>query len=171
MARRLNSEIKVTPNGDWVFRGSHIEQKDILEYFRKNLKDAKDGIYIDNEYGQFSEEGYLELFGYALNLIRVWEKDGELFFLADSGEELALSSLEIAADRDSELFARKKDQVFLKYKIARNVSTVLGDYILESDEGLKLKIGQKEILIPETKEGPEVSLPEEFQGKLSNPEI
>ncbi|TGK05253.1 hypothetical protein EHQ53_16555 [Leptospira langatensis] len=171
MARRLNSEIKITPNGEWIFRGTHIDQKDILEYFRRNLKDAQDGIYIDNEYGQFSEQGYLELFGYALNLIRVWEKDGELFFLADSGEEIPFSSLELAADRDGELFAKKKGHVFLKYRIARNVSTALGEYIQESEEGLKFKIGEKEIPIPETKEGPEVSLPKEFQNVPPTPEI
>ncbi|TGN02333.1 hypothetical protein [Leptospira dzoumogneensis] len=163
MARRLDSEIKVLPNGDWIFREAKIEQKDILEYFRKNLKEAEDGIYIDNQYGEFSENGYLELFGYPLNLIRVWEKEGEFYFLSDSGEELPLSSLQIAADSEGELFARKKDHLFLKYKIARNVSSILSEYLSESEEGLKLVVQNKEIPILETGENPNVSLPKEFQ--------
>ncbi|PJZ49820.1 hypothetical protein [Leptospira saintgironsiae] len=163
MARRLDSEIKVLPNGDWIFREAKIEQKDILEYFRKNLKEAEDGIYIDNQYGEFSENGYLELFGYPLNLIRFWEKDGEFYFLSDSGEELPLFSLQIAADSEGELFARKKDHLFLKYKIARNVSSILSEYFSESKDGLKLVIQNKEIPILETGENPNVSLPKEFQ--------
>lgn len=163
MARRLDSEIKVLPNGDWIFREAKIEQKDILEYFRKNLKEAEDGIYIDNQYGEFSENGYLELFGYPLNLIRVWEKDNEFYFLSDSGEELPLSSLQIAADSEGELFARKKDHLFLKYKIARNVSSILSEYFSESQDGLKLVVQNKEIPILETSENPNVSLPKEFQ--------
>ncbi|TGL32620.1 hypothetical protein EHQ52_15170 [Leptospira koniambonensis] len=163
MARRLDSEIKVLPNGDWIFREAKIEQKDILEYFRKNLREAEDGIYIDNQYGEFSENGYLELFGYPLNLIRVWEKDGEFYFLSDSGEELPLSSLQIAADSVGELFARKKDHLFLKYKIARNVSSTLSEYLSESSQGLKLVFSNREISILETGENPNVSLPKEFQ--------
>ncbi|MGJ4789577.1 hypothetical protein [Leptospira koniambonensis] len=163
MARRLDSEIKVLPNGDWIFREAKIEQKDILEYFRKNLREAEDGIYIDNQYGEFSENGYLELFGYPLNLIRVWEKDGEFYFLSDSGEELPLSSLQIAADSEGELFARKKDHLFLKYKIARNVSSTLSEYLSESSQGLKLVFSNREISILETGENPNVSLPKEFQ--------
>lgn len=162
-AKRLNSEIKVLPNGDWIFRDAKIEQKDVLEYFRKNLKEAEDGIYIDNQYGEFSENGYLELFGYPLNLIRMWEKDGEFYFLSDSGEELSLSSLQIAADSEGELFARKKDHLFLKYKIARNVSSTLSEYLSESDQGLKLVWKDKEIPILETNEDPKVSLPSEFR--------
>ncbi|EMJ98621.1 MULTISPECIES: hypothetical protein [unclassified Leptospira] len=162
-ARRLDSEIKVLPNGDWIFREAKIEQKDVLEYFRKNLKEAEDGIYIDNQYGEFSENGYLELFGYPLNLIRIWEKDGELFFLSDSGEELPLSSLQIAADSEGELFAKKKDHLFLKYKIARNVSSTLSEYLSESPQGLKLVLQTGEIPILETNENPKVSLPPEFQ--------
>lgn len=163
MARRLNSEIKVLPNGDWIFREAKIEQKDILEYFRKNLKEAEDGIYIDNQYGEFSENGYLELFGYPLNLIRVWEKDNEFYFLSDSGEELPLSSLQIAADSEGELFARKKDHLFLKYKIARNVSSILSEYLSESPQGLSLVLKSGEVPILETGEHPNVSLPKEFQ--------
>ncbi|TGL59010.1 hypothetical protein [Leptospira sarikeiensis] len=163
MARRLDSEIKVLPNGDWIFRDSKIEQKDVLEYFRKNLKEAEDGIYIDNQYGEFSENGYLELLGYPLNLIRVWEKDGEFYFLSDSGEELSISSLEIAADSDGELFARKKGNTLLKYKLARNVSSVLSEYFSESPQGLKLVWNNREIPIIETGETPNVSLPSEFQ--------
>ncbi|EIE00182.1 hypothetical protein [Leptospira licerasiae] len=163
MARRLDSEIKVLPNGDWIFREAKIEQKDILEYFRKNLKEAEDGIYIDNQYGEFSENGYLELFGYPLNLIRIWDKDGEFYFLSDSGEELPLSSLQIAADSEGELFARKKDHLFLKYKIARNVSSILSEYLSESPQGLKLVFQNREVPILETGEHPNVSLPKEFQ--------
>lgn len=163
MARRLNSEIKVLPNGDWIFREAKIEQKDILEYFRKNLKEAEDGIYIDNQYGEFSENGYLELFGYPLNLIRVWEKEGELYFLSDSGEELPLASLQIAADSEGELFARKKGNTFLKYKLARNVSSVLSEHLSESAHGLKLVFPNREISVLETGEHPNVSLPKEFQ--------
>lgn len=163
MARRLDSEIKVLENGDWVFRGAPIHQKDILEYFRKNLKESDDGIFIDNRYGDFTENGYLETFGYPLNFIRIREENGELFFLSDAGEELPLSFLDLYSDVQGELFAQKKGQRFIKYKLARNVSTSLSEYIEDSQEGLRLKTAQHEFLIPQSKVGPDVSLPPEFR--------
>ncbi len=163
MARRLNSEIKVLSNGDWIFRDSPIEQKDILEYFRKNLKESEDGIFIDNQYGEFSENGYLETFGYPLNLIQIREEGGELYFSSDAGEEIPISILDLAADRQGELFAIKKNHKLLKYKIARNVSSILSEYLQESPTGLILVTSKYELQIPETNQGPEVNLPAEFK--------
>ncbi|PJZ65678.1 hypothetical protein EHQ27_01970 [Leptospira wolffii] len=167
MARRLDSEIKVMENGDWIFRGSPIEQKDILEYFRKNLKESEDGVFIDNHFGEFSENGYLEIFGYPLNLIRVREEEGELYFLSDAGEEIPLDFLDLEADKEGELYAKKKNHKLLKYKLARNVATSLSEFIQDSPAGMRLKTSQHEFLIPETNRGPEVSLPVEFRNPSS----
>ncbi|PJZ69200.1 hypothetical protein CH373_14825 [Leptospira perolatii] len=163
MARRLDSEIKILPNGDWCFRGSNIEQKDILEYFRKSLREASDGVYISNEFGELSEKGYLELNGYASFLTSFEEVDGDLVFTSDAGIKFKRSDLEIAADREGVLYAKEIGSKFLKYRLARNVISALSDYIEETKDGLILKTEKAKVKILETSEGPEVPLPVEFR--------
>ncbi|EPG74911.1 hypothetical protein LEP1GSC058_1557 [Leptospira fainei serovar Hurstbridge str. BUT 6] len=163
MARRLDSEIKVLSNGDWIFRGTKIEQIDILAYFRKNLKEAPDGVYIDNQYGDLSENGYVHLEGYPINLIRVSEIAGSLTFLTDGGDELRLAELELSADRNGNLIAKKKGDKLLKFRIARNVSTELSKYMEETETGLLLRTAMEKRELKETNEGPEVQLPQEFR--------
>ncbi|EQA36479.1 hypothetical protein LEP1GSC047_2813 [Leptospira inadai serovar Lyme str. 10] len=165
MARRLDSEIKVLSNGDWIFRGTKIEQRDVLSYFRKNLKEAPDGVYIDNQYGDLSENGYVHLEGYPVNLIRVSEIAGNLTFLTDGGDELSLSELELSTDRDGILIAKKKGNRLLKFKIARNVSAELSKYIEETETGHLLRTTTEKRELKETSEGPEVQLPDEFRNE------
>ncbi|TGK10044.1 hypothetical protein EHO60_11895 [Leptospira fletcheri] len=163
MAKRLDSEIKVVSNGDWIFRGMKIEHREVLAYFRKNLKEGPDGVYIDNRYGDLSENGYLLLEGYPLNLIRVGEENGELLFFSDAGEEWKLSELDLIADREGTLIAKRKGNRLLKYRIARNVAADLSRFLEETDQGLVLRTKTATIQLPETEEGPEVPLPPEFR--------
>lgn len=108
--RRFNSEIFVDSEDRWIFQGNRIDQKEILAYFRQNLREDELGIYIDNRFGEWTENGYLELEGYPIHLIECKESEGTLFFLAESDRSYALKDLMFAIDINGCLFARTANQ-------------------------------------------------------------
>ncbi|MDI7230505.1 hypothetical protein QMM87_17910 [Leptospira santarosai] len=160
--RRFNSEIFVDSEDCWIFQGNRIDQKEILAYFRQNLREDELGIYIDNRFGEWTENGYLELEGYPIHLIECKESEGTLFFLAESDRSYTLKDLIFAIDINGCLFARTANHKKLKFRPDRNCLSDLSPFLEESKNGIEIRFFEEKILIPESYESPRVSLPTEF---------
>lgn len=52
--------IRVDERGRWYYRSDLIENRAILDYFKKQLRRDANGYYIENRFGPRSEHGYLE---------------------------------------------------------------------------------------------------------------
>ncbi|EKO78925.1 hypothetical protein QMM42_06515 [Leptospira santarosai] len=165
--RRFNSEIFVDSEDRWIFQGNRIDQKEILAYFRQNLREDELGIYIDNRFGEWTENGYLELEGYPIHLIECKESEGTLFFLAESDRSYALKDLMFAIDINGCLFARTANHKKLKFRPDRNCLSDLSPFLEESKDGIEIRFFEEKILIPESYESPRVSLPAEFNSSFS----
>ncbi|EMK08961.1 MULTISPECIES: hypothetical protein [Leptospira] len=165
--RRFNSGIFVDSEDRWIFQGNRIDQKEILAYFRQNLREDELGIYIDNRFGELTENGYLELEGYPIHLIACKESEGTLCFLAESDTSYALKDLIFAIDVNGCLFARSVNHKKLKFRPDRNCLSDLSPFLEETKDGIELRFYDKKILIPESYESPRVSLPAEFNSIFS----
>ncbi|EMJ90510.1 hypothetical protein [Leptospira alstonii] len=160
--RRFNSEIFVDSEDRWIFQGNRIDQKGILSYFRQNLREDQFGIYIDNRFGELTENGYLELEGYPIHLTACKESEDTLFFLAESEVVYSLNDLIFALDKDGCLFARTANHKKLKFRPDRNCLSDLSPFLEETKEGTEIRFHDKKILISESGESPRVALPGEF---------
>ncbi|EMY78260.1 hypothetical protein LEP1GSC060_0346 [Leptospira weilii serovar Ranarum str. ICFT] len=160
--RRFNSEIFVDSQDRWIFQGNRIDQQGILSYFRQNLREDRLGIYIDNRFGELTENGYLELEGYPIHLTACKESEGTLFFLAESEVTYSLNDLIFALDKDGCLFARTANHKKLKFRPDRNCLSDLSPFLEETKEGTEIRFHDNKILIPESGESPRVDLPGEF---------
>ncbi|AXR68335.1 hypothetical protein [Leptospira mayottensis] len=165
--RRFNSEIFVDSQDRWIFQENRIDQKEILSYFRQNLHEDEFGIYIDNRFGELTENGYLELEGYPIHLIACKESEGTLFFLAESDNSYTLKDLIFAIDINGCLFARTVNHKKLKFRPDRNCLSDLSPFLEETKDGIEIQFYDEKILIPESRESPRVSLPMEFNSIFS----
>ncbi|AVQ11796.1 Uncharacterized protein XB16_1464 [Leptospira santarosai] len=165
--RRFNSEIFVDSEDRWIFQGNRIDQKEILAYFRQNLREDELGIYIDNRFGEWAENGYLELEGYPIHLIECKESEGTLFFLSESDRSYTLKDLIFAIDINGCLFARTANHKKLKFRPDRNCLSDLSPFLEESKDGIEIRFVDEKILIPESYESPRVPLPAEFNSSFS----
>lgn len=148
MAREFDSEIWITPEDKWIFRGDEITQEDILLYFRKNLKQDERGVYIRNQFGELEEHGYLNLDGYPLHITYVSEEGGSLFFSTDSGITLGLEDLNIRLADSGELIACETGKEKIRYRFNRQASGQLANYIQEEGEDFTLEFNGEKIPIP-----------------------
>lgn len=160
--RKFNSEIFVDSEDRWIFRGNRIDQKEVLTYFRQNLKEDDLGIYIDNRFGELTENGYLELEGYPIHLVSCKESEDTLVFLAESEVVYSLKELIFALDKDGCLFAKTKNYKKLKFRPDRNCLSDLSSFLEETENGTEIRFRNQKILIPESGESPRVPLPKEF---------
>ncbi|AYV57053.1 hypothetical protein CH370_02305 [Leptospira kmetyi] len=161
--RKFNSEIFVDAEDRWIFRGNRIDQKEVLSYFRQNLKEDDLGIFIDNRFGELTENGYLELEGYPIHLIACRETEDTLVFLSESETSYSLRELLFALDADGCLFAKTKYYKKLKFRPDRNCLSDLSPYLEETENGTEIRFRGETIAIPESGESPKVPLPVEFR--------
>ncbi|TGL97394.1 hypothetical protein EHQ76_14765 [Leptospira barantonii] len=164
--RKFNSEIFVDSEDRWIFRGNRIDQKEVLSYFRQNLKEDEIGIYIDNRFGEFIENGYLELDGYPIHLVSCKETENTLVFLSESETSYSLHELIFALDKDGCLFARTTHYKKLKFRPDRNCLSDLSPYLEETKNGTEIRFRDEKIEIPESGESPRVPLPAEFSAVI-----
>ncbi|MDV6234707.1 hypothetical protein CH379_003565 [Leptospira ellisii] len=160
--RRFDSEIFVDTEDRWIFRGNRIDQKEVLSYFRKNLKEDEAGVYIDNRFGDLSENGYVTIQGYPIHLTACRERENTLFFLAESDESFPLETLRFALDANGCLFARAKDKHKIKFRPDRNCLSDLSSFLEETAAGTEIRFRGTSIPIFESGESPEVPLPAAF---------
>lgn len=148
MAREFDSEIYVTVDDKWIFRGNEITQEDILNYFRMNLKQDDNGVYIDNKFGELEEHGYIKLYGYPVHITYVSEEGGTLFFSTDANRTLGLEDVKIFLTEEGQLVAYEKGRDGILYRFTRSASGRLAEWIEESEDGnFVLKVAGVEIIL------------------------
>lgn len=135
MARKFDSEIQVTPEDRWVFRGNEIIQEDILRYFRSNLKQDDRGVYILNRFGEREEHGYLDLQGYPVHILSVSEEGGDLFFTTDCDRTLGLDDIQISLSAEGGIIAHELGREKILYRFSRNAGGQLAERIEEVTDG------------------------------------
>ena len=118
------TDIQVRENGKWYTKNIPIQNKKILEYFKKNLHRDEKGIYIFNTFGQFSEKGYIKANGPILKVTDI-KKDA---FTLETGEEIKKIEAKILLGHKMTPFLEvprlKTWAVF-----SRELSDILGDII------------------------------------------
>ncbi|MBM9576504.1 hypothetical protein JWG45_04980 [Leptospira sp. 201903070] len=165
--RRFNSEIYVDSEDRWIFNGNRIIQKEVLNYFRKNLREDEFGIFIDNRFGELSENGYLELEGYPIHLTSCKKSGGTLVFLSETEVIFSLGELSFALDVNGCLFARTANNRKLKFRPDRNCLSDLSVFLEETKDGIEIHFQGVRIAIPDSGESPKVPIPIEFSSSLS----
>jgi hypothetical protein len=108
--RIFDSEIIITRNSKWIFRGNEITLDSVLKYFKENLFEDEKGVFISNRYGELSEKGYVTLEGFALKIIGYEEEEDNLTLLGDNSQKLSLEEIEFHADFDKKLYIKKKNR-------------------------------------------------------------
>ncbi|RHX85671.1 hypothetical protein [Leptospira stimsonii] len=165
--RRFNSEIYVDAEDRWIFNGNRIIQKEVLTYFRKNLREDEFGVYIDNRFGELSENGYVELNGYPIHLTSCREVDGTLVFHSEADLNFSLKNLSFFLDAKGCLFARTGLNQKLKFRPDRNCLSDLSPFLEESENGFEICFQGEKIRIPDSGETPHVPIPIEFISQIS----
>ncbi|TGK31073.1 hypothetical protein EHQ12_03245 [Leptospira gomenensis] len=160
--RKFDSEIIVDAQDRWIFRGNRIDQKEVLSYFRKNLKEDESGVYIDNRFGDLAENGYVRIQGYPIHLTACILSSETLYFLSESDESFPLELLDFALDENGCLFARIRDKKKIKFRLDRNCLSDLSPFLEETSEGVEIRFGETTVPIFESGESPEVPLPAAF---------
>lgn len=148
--RSFDSEIIIDSSSRWFFRGNEITLDTVLTYFRENLFEDEQGIYIFNTYGNLTEKGYLTCIGYPLRVVNLEFAETSLIFIGDNKSTLPLSESKIFVDREHRLVIRRKNEKYLSYVCSRDVHTKLGEFIEEEEDGsFSLKYGNESLVIEE----------------------
>ncbi len=132
--RIFDSEIIVTPNSRWMFRGNEITLESVLKYFKENLSEDEEGVFISNQYGKLSEKGYITLQGFPLKIIGYEEEDDDFFFLGDNSQKISLEDIEFHADSEEKLYVKKKSDKLIKYSLTRDPHTKISNYLEQDGE-------------------------------------
>ncbi|MCG9876448.1 MAG: hypothetical protein MH321_16865 [Leptospiraceae bacterium] len=162
MARKFFSEITINPRDEWVFRGNEIHQEEILKYFRANLKEDSEGVYIKNVFGELEENGYIESNGYPLHIIRVSEEGGTLFFSTDADLTLEWDDIQLYTDLSENLILQKKDESKIFYRLNSNAGGQLSEWIIETEDSFEIHHHNERMKILE-KKNTKVEIPKQFR--------
>ncbi|NBU97415.1 MAG: hypothetical protein EBS19_04215 [Spirochaetia bacterium] len=140
--RIFDSEIIITPNSKWIFRGNEITLDSVLKYFKENLSEDEKGVFITNRYGELSEKGYVTLEGFALKIIGYEEEGEDLYLIGDNSQKLSLDEIEFHADFEKKLYIRKKTDKFLKYFLTRDPHSKIANFLEEEGDDFFIHYGK-----------------------------
>ena len=140
--RIFDSEIIITSNSKWIFRGSEITLDSVLKYFKENLFEDEKGAYISNRYGELSEKGYVTLEGFALKIIGYEQEEDDLYLLGDNSQKLSLEEIEFHADFEKKLYIKKNTDKFLKYFLTRDPHSKIANYLEEEGDDFFIHYGK-----------------------------
>jgi hypothetical protein len=132
MARKFDSEIRIHSNGKWFFRGQEITQENVLNFFKKNLKEDEQGVFIENHYGGLTEHGYLESYTFLLKIKSIIEKE-TLYFISEVDEVLNLSDITIYHDSNESIFIRKNSEQLIRYNLSLDAISTLSKYLQQNN--------------------------------------
>jgi hypothetical protein len=161
-ARKFDSEIRIDPLDRWIFRDIEITQPQILKYFRQNLKQNENGIFIENVFGELSENGYLEVKGFPCHIVTVREEDGELYFVCDDDKVYKFPEFEIYQTKDDQLIGFQSHQDGIKFRFDWNSASHLAEYLEEEGERIYFILGDLKMELPIYEGEIEVSLPSSY---------
>ena len=159
--RKFDSEIWINEKGEWIFRGNEITHAEILKYFKENLKEDANGIYILNVFGELQEMGYVKSQTHPLKIQYVEETAEDLLFHSDSQETISIFTSGIFIDQNEVLFLKRNEQNFLSYQFTRSSLGQLSKYLEEVDGSFFLNFQDLSFEISQ-KPFPEIKIPAEF---------
>lgn len=162
MPRIFDSEIYIDTHDKWIFRGNEITKEEILHYFRSNLVSSNDGVYIYNTFGDLSEHGYIQIYGFPCHILHVEWEDEQLIFYTDDGKELPFGLLEIYESETYGIIALDPTKEKIKYRFNWNAAKDLSKYLIEDDSGIYLELNGEKIAIPKWEGEITVPLPHTF---------
>jgi hypothetical protein len=141
--RVFDSEIQINSKDEWYFRGDQITLVDVLKYFKEQLKEDENGIYILNQYKNLSEIGYINCNGFPLQINHINELDFKVEFVGENSEKLNPESVDFYFDETEKIFLIKKNQKFLKYKIHKNLIPYLSNFLYEEENQFFFRFNDK----------------------------
>jgi len=147
-ARTFDSEIQIDSWDRWIFRGNEITQEEILKYFRSRLRENEHGIYIENEFGELRENGYVRVEGFPCHILRVLREEENLVFMTDAGFQAPLEAWDLLRTENDLLFASRLDAPRIRYRLDWTAATNLSEYLLEMDSSFYLSFGSVQREIP-----------------------
>ncbi|WCL48723.1 hypothetical protein [Leptospira sp. GIMC2001] len=163
MTRKFDSEIMVNSSDKWIFRGNEIHQEDILNYFRKNLKQDSIGVYIDNRFGELAENGYVLLQGYPYHVTTIIEENNELIFETDRGIKLNIDDVQLFRNQEGNIVGHKNEEDKILFRFSINASTKLSEWLEEDGDEYKIQFQNRSVPLPEFKNSIEISLPSSYE--------
>lgn len=157
--RKYDSEIVVEKNDRWLYKGNEIIQEKVLDFFRKNLFEDENGIYILNTYGNLIEHGYITVKGFPLFITNFLKDEDKLLLRSN---DLACSPIEewnFFLREDDRIFGMKKNQKYLKYAFSRDFLNFISPHLKEKDQKYFLELNLLLLPINEFKDSFEVFPP------------
>ncbi|GBF50714.1 hypothetical protein LPTSP4_22410 [Leptospira ryugenii] len=146
--RKFDSEIKIDPYDRWIFRGNEITKEEILRYFRENLHQTEEAVYIQNVFGNLSEHGFLEIQGYPCHVLHLEIEGEELLLYCDDGKQFRFPDFEIYQTKEGALMGIHSSQPLVKYRFTWNAAKELGDILEESNDSIYFKFGEIKMELP-----------------------
>ncbi|MBE7411456.1 MAG: hypothetical protein L6Q54_10915 [Leptospiraceae bacterium] len=146
--RKYDSEITVRENDDWYYRGDQITQEKVLDFFRKNLFEDENGIFIQNTYKNLKENGYITALGFPLHITNFVKDEDELFLRGNNSECVPIKEwIFYFRPIDERIFGIRKNQKFLKYGFSRDFLNFISSYLKEIDGEYYLHLNSTKIPI------------------------
>jgi hypothetical protein len=115
LPRIFDSEIIITEANKWMFRGNEITLDSVLKFFKENLSEDEEGIFITNTYGNLTEKGYVTCMGFPLQFIR-WEEENDHFY-----EMIVLNKSQNGIEKNIIIYL-KVEKDFFSFKL-KNLTT------------------------------------------------
>lgn len=147
--RIFDSEIIIDESDRWFFRGNEITLITVLNYFKENMDEDENGIFIKNTYGNLSEKGYVTCHGSPLKLIHLESNDSILYFFGDNLKKIPLMELEFSTDSKRRIIAKKNGNKYLYYVLSRDLQTRIADFLEEERGKYFIRFGGCSKEIPE----------------------
>ncbi len=161
-ARRFDSEIIIDKQDRWTFRGNQITQPEILKYFRSSLKVSEDGIFIENVFGELSENGYVRAIGYPCHIINIGMDEEGLVFYADDDKYYKFPEFELYQTKDDCIIGIDSEKPLIKYRFDWNAASQLAEYLEEENGITYLLLGDVKMELPTYEGEIEVPLPASY---------
>ncbi len=145
--RKYDSEIVVEENDAWFYKGNQIIQEKVLDFFRKNLHEDDDGIYIQNSYGNFIENGYITAIGFPLQITNFVKDENALLLRGSDCLCVPLEDWSFYFRPDERIFGIKKNHKYLKYAFSRDFLNFISLHLKENNGEYSLDINSFHIPI------------------------
>lgn len=160
--RKFDSEIKISPSGDWIFRGQKITQENVLEFFKKNVIEDEFGIYIRNSYAELIEHGYLEAKCIFLKIINLIVEDNIIYLIAEDESKTPIKNFYFYSDHEEKIFCMRISDRFIKFSFNRQMHSFISNLMIEESGKYFLQLENSKIPILPYNKPIEVEVPKEF---------
>jgi hypothetical protein len=137
--RKFNSEITIDSQRRWFYRGQEIVQKKVLDFFKEQLFEDEQGVFILNQHKNFTEYGYVEVFSPPLSILEYEPTAETIYFLSDGRDNpIRLENLGFFWDENDTVYCQLATANFLTYFVHRKVLAYLSNFFVEENDGVSL---------------------------------